>query len=106
MLRVELEGSDRAYVGKHEADSVMALARKLVEAGFPDQPLECWRGDMLCLTFKSLYWAAAHTIREEPVLRIEKYKKFGAENLKHGIATGTDSLITGTARHPETLDHP
>lgn len=100
MLRVNLEGSHRAYHGEHTADSVMGLARALIENAFPDQPFQCWRGEMKCLEYRSLAWAAAHTIREEPALRIEKYKKIEAKSLKHGTATGTDGKATGTAIHP------
>jgi hypothetical protein len=103
MLRVELEGSHGAHCAGLSADSVMGLARKLIAAGHPDQPFACYRGGMKCLTFKSLAWAARHTIREEPALRVEKYKKCTIKNSKRGTATGTHSPITGTPLQPETL---
>jgi len=63
--------------------SIMGLARKLIEAGYPDQPFECFRGEMKCLSFKSLKWAAEHTILENPVLRVRKYTAPpSARNLK------------------------
>ena len=84
MLRVELEGCNRAHGGGLSADSIMGLARLLMEAGYPDQPFECFRGDIKCLTFKSLAWAAQHTIREEPLLGVVKYKKFSKINAVSG----------------------
>ena len=80
MLRVELKCSRSATGGGLSADSIMGLARLLIEAGHPDQPLECWRGEMKCLTFPSLFWAAGHTMREEPALRVETYRKFSGIN--------------------------
>ena len=109
MLKIKLEGSNKAHGGGMSANTVMGLARKLIEAGHPDQPFECYRGDMLCLTFKSLAWAAAHTIREEPALIIERYKKcpkIAPKNSEHGTATGTHSPITGTRLQPDTPENP
>ena len=103
MIRVEFEGSNRACHGEHSADSVMALARVLVAAGFPDQPLECYRGNVLCLKYRSLAWAAAHWIREEPRLSVEKFRPADLKNLKHGTATGTDGQATRTDERPWTL---
>lgn len=106
MLRVELEGSNRAYNGIYSADSVMALARLLVAAGFPDQPFTCYRGEMPCLKYRSLAWAAAHSIREEPRLMVENYRHVDRQNSEHGHATGTDGHATGTTAQPETVDYP
>ena len=79
MLRVELEGANRAYGYGLSAKSIGGLARKLVAAGYPDQPFECYRGTMKCLTYKSLFWAAEHTVQEQPYLSVVKYKKFAKE---------------------------
>ena len=76
MLRVELKASNRAYGNGLSADSIMGLARALMAAGCPDQPFECYRDEVLCLRFKSLAWAARHTIHEEPALKVAKYKSF------------------------------
>lgn len=43
----------------------LALCRKLVEAGFgPARPLECWRGETLCLTIASIGAGALLTVAE------------------------------------------
>lgn len=105
MLKIQLEGSNRAHGAGISANSEMGLARKLIEAGYPDQPFESFRGDMKCMSYKSLAWAAAHTIREEPVLRVEKYKKLRHKNLKHGTATGTHGTATGIRKQQETNEN-
>lgn len=109
MLRVELEGSNRAYHARYSSSSIMELARKLIQAGYPDQPFECFRDDVKCLTFKSLAWAAEHTIREEPFLKIIKYKAFPSsrlQKLKHGITGDAHSIIRDTVTPKIRAEHP
>lgn len=50
-----------------------AEARRLMAEGVPDQPFEGWRGDMKCLTGRSLKTSAEHSIREQPRLAYTKY---------------------------------
>ena len=62
-VRAELFGSDTAracgITGRGNAP-VLDLCRKLVAAGHdPDQPLEAFRGDVLCLIVRSIGGAAA-----------------------------------------------
>ena len=104
MLRVNLEGSNRAFHGEHSADSVMSLARLLIAAGFPDQPFVCYRGEMPCLKYRSLVWAAGHYIREEPVLRIERYRLEPSKNSEHGFTRETDGHATGTSERLHTVE--
>jgi hypothetical protein len=58
MIRAELSGSDRASALGIDAQApaaVLALCRKLVEAGHdPAEPLEAYRGDVMCLRVRSI----------------------------------------------------
>jgi hypothetical protein len=56
--------------------TMMGLARKLKAAGYPDTEVHGIRNGRVDVIYKSLYWMADHTIREEPVLRVHKYAKF------------------------------
>jgi hypothetical protein len=58
---------------------VLAMCRKLVEAGFdPATPLHAYRGDVLCLTVSSIAWGAKHTVGDNrfgtPVL--QRHREF------------------------------
>ena len=61
-VHAELHGSDTAcacgITGRGNAP-VLDLCRQLLESGHdPDQPLEAYRGDILCLTIRSIREAA------------------------------------------------
>jgi hypothetical protein len=50
------------------------MCRKLIEAGYDlDQPLEAYRGEMLCLRVSTIGYGAKFTVKEDrrgaPVLR-------------------------------------
>jgi hypothetical protein len=57
-LRAELFGSDRCNalgIVAHSSSPVLALCRKLIKAGYdPRTQLEAYRGDVLCLSVRSL----------------------------------------------------
>lgn len=59
----EITGSDTCAalgVSAVSATPILVLCRKLIEAGYdPATPLEAWRGDVLCLTVRSIGEAAA-----------------------------------------------
>lgn len=58
MIHAEIIGDNTARVGEVVAKSsapVLALCRKLIEAGFdPAEPLDAYRGDVLCLSVRSI----------------------------------------------------
>jgi hypothetical protein len=44
---------------------VLAMCRKLLEAGFdPATPLHAYGGNVLCLTVSSIGWGAKHTVAD------------------------------------------
>jgi hypothetical protein len=57
-VRAELAGSDRCSALGNEVNStssVLAICRQLIEAGHdPQTPLEVYRGDVLCLSVRSI----------------------------------------------------
>ena len=57
-IRGELTSSDTCAalgVTAVSATPILVLCRKLIEAGYdPATPLEAWRGDVLCLTVRSI----------------------------------------------------
>jgi len=57
-------------------EDVSKECRRLKEEGHPDQEVYCYRGDMLCLTVKSLFKQAGLTIRNEPHLHYVKFVPF------------------------------
>ena len=61
-IRAEIIGSDRCHAEGYTVRSSapgLAICRKLIEAGFdPDLPLRAYRGDVLCLTIRSIGEAA------------------------------------------------
>jgi hypothetical protein len=68
MVEAQLADHNRASFGTVEVLArcpSLALARKLVKDGHdPDQPYRLFRGDMLCLTYRSLGEAAGLTVVE------------------------------------------
>jgi hypothetical protein len=62
LIRGELIGSDQctaAGITVRSPSPVLALCRKLIEAGHdPAARMECYRGDTLCLTVRSIGEAA------------------------------------------------
>jgi hypothetical protein len=76
-IRAEIIKSNRCdaegYTVKASAP-VLAMCRKLVEAGFdPATPLHAYRGNALCLTVSSIGWGGTHTVADSrfgtPVLQ-------------------------------------
>lgn len=62
VIRCELIDSDSASalgIEIHSSAPILALCRKLLEVGHdPGLPMECWRGDVLCLHVRSIGEAA------------------------------------------------
>lgn len=71
-LKAELVGDTTVKMNNIEVYSlsspVSKLCRTLINQGFKDQPLELFRGPMLCLTVKSIKEQAKLSMREEPYL--------------------------------------
>ena len=67
-VRAQIIGSGRCSAEGHTGrglSPVLALCRKLVEAGFdPGLPLHAYRGDILCLTVRSIGEGARLTVKE------------------------------------------
>lgn len=61
-IRAKITDSDQCHAegyAVHSSAPVLAICRKLIEAGFdPDLPLRAYRGDVLCLTIRSIGEAA------------------------------------------------
>jgi hypothetical protein len=103
-IACQIIGSDRCEVGglvvKHNAP-VLAICRALIEAGYdPEQPLEAYRGDTLCLRVSSIGHGAQYTVEENrsggpPVLR--RYKAFPGRAVAPPMRP-TDSPSTHLAR--------
>jgi len=57
-LHADLIGGDMATaldITANSSSPVISLCKKLIEAGFdPTSPLECWRGDVLCVRIRSI----------------------------------------------------
>lgn len=68
MIRAELEGANKASAFGIEATGnapVLVLCRKLVAAGHdPAEPLEAYRGDVMCLRVRSIGEGAALSVTE------------------------------------------
>jgi hypothetical protein len=66
-IRADLIGSSTctaAGITAHGAAPVLALCRRLLEAGFdPDQPLEAYRGTTLALRIRAIGEAARLTVK-------------------------------------------
>ncbi len=76
MLKIDIT-EKKTKSGKTMIFDIHKEARRLFNVEkLPDQPFECWRGDMHCLTVKSLKWAAEHVVREEPSLHFVKFVPF------------------------------
>jgi hypothetical protein len=62
MIKAELSNTDTATaegITVHSSSPVLALCRKLIEAGFnPATPMEVYRGKTLCLKARSIGEAA------------------------------------------------
>lgn len=67
-VHAEIIGSDKCRAEGYSArgpSPVLALCRKLVEAGFdPGRPLHAYRGEVLCLIVRSIGAGAALTVAE------------------------------------------
>jgi hypothetical protein len=66
-IRAEIIGTTCTALGitAHGSAPVLALCRKLVEAGHdPATPLEAWRGAVLCLRIRSIGEGAQITVQD------------------------------------------
>lgn len=91
MIRAEITGSNRCDAAGYTATGyapVLALCRKLVEAGFdPATPLQAYRGDTLCLTVSSIGCGAKYSVGDNrfgrPVLQRYRKAPLGAVTASH-----------------------
>lgn len=74
MIRLEIEKDKYIYEGK-KYDNLFTLARKLKQKGLKEQPIECYRDNVLCITVKSLDWLSSHSINKD-TLKVTKYNSF------------------------------
>jgi hypothetical protein len=69
IIKAEIIGSDKCTAEGftvRSAAPVLALCRKLVDAGYdPTAELHAYRGDMLCLKISSIRHGARYTVRED-----------------------------------------
>src|SRR5262245_49245757 len=95
-IRAELIRDDNCHakgVVARSTSPILNLARQLVAAGYPDCPLEAYRGDVLCLLIGSIHEAvaleensvgtgfiAAHKLRARPLVarRAKNNRQHGA----------------------------
>ena len=84
MIRAAIAGRNRAEangISVIAAAPVLALCRKLIAAGVdPAEPLEAYRGDVLCLRIRSIGEGASLGVQEEPKLRFRPYQPGRDEN--------------------------
>jgi hypothetical protein len=68
MIRAEIVGHDRCNadgITVHAAAPVLAMCRKLIEAGYDStSPLEAYRDSILCLRISSIGWGAGYTVAD------------------------------------------
>jgi hypothetical protein len=69
-VSARIYGSERCHAEGFTvrgSSPVLAICRRLVEAGFdPDRPLHAYRGDLLCLVVRSIGEGANLTVKERP----------------------------------------
>jgi hypothetical protein len=89
-IHAELAWSDHATafgIVARGASPVLALCRKLVEAGYdPRTPLEAWRAGTLCLRVRSIGEGARLTVDEHNGTRFAKWKPFNRSAVSPPIA--------------------
>jgi hypothetical protein len=77
-IRAEITGFDRCEAEGHTVRAsapVLAMCRKLVEAGFdPALPLHAYRADVLCLKVSSIGYGAKYTVDESRSPRLVRWK--------------------------------
>jgi hypothetical protein len=82
-VRAELLGDNTAIAAGITARGrapVLALCRALIEAGHdPNQPLEAYRGDRLCLRLRSIGVAARLTVDESEGCRFVRFRGQGRQ---------------------------
>lgn len=89
-VRAELIGSDECRAQGLTARSsapVLAICRKLIEAGVdPKRSLHAYRGNVLCLTVRSIGEGARLTVDEHNGVRLARWKPFCASAVSPRIA--------------------
>lgn len=122
MIRIELserrDGADMAThgdtVAEHpKASAVHLLARKLVQAGAPDQPWEAYRSGALCLRGRSLHELAAVDKRDADAgIKTTLWQPFPGDAegealhaaLKHARARLSERAPAASRRRPVSAD--
>lgn len=106
-VSAQIIGSERCSAEGHTgrgSSPVLALCRKLVKAGLdPDLPLHAYRGDILCLTVRSIGEGARLTVKERqngPALEI--WRPFCSPRGSPRIAP-TNRAATTLAQPPAAL---
>ena len=75
------------WISLARGDAALALARELVKAGFdPARRYEVWRGNMRCMTYRSLGTAAGLSVEEgdRVEVQIAKHRPFTDRPLAWG----------------------
>lgn len=91
VVRAEIVGDDTCTVGNitvRAAAPTLAMCRRLVADGFdPGRTLHAYRGDVLCLTVRSIGAAAKLTVKERPFGPVfEAWLPFSAPPVSSQIA--------------------
>jgi hypothetical protein len=62
---------------RSRSSATHALARKMVDAGIADQPVEIWRNGRCALRYRSLHEMAKWTIEESATvpIRVARFRK-------------------------------
>ncbi len=104
-VRADIIGSDQCHAEGYTARSaspVLAMCRKLIGAGFdPDLPLRAYRGDVLCLSVRSIGEGAALTVAEgsQDTPRFRRWKPMPCREGSLGIARQAPAA-TGDRNRP------
>ncbi len=99
-VRAELHGNDTARSGDLIArgrSPVFSLCRALLAAGAdPDARLECFRGDVLALTVKTIGAGAALTIEESATRgpKVVRWKPFSRADVEPHVRPNDDPART------------
>ena len=104
-IRADIIGSDECHAGGYtvrSASPVLAMCRKLIEARFdPGLPLLADRGDVLCLSVRSIGEGAALTVAEgsQDTPRFRRWKPMPCREGSLGIARQAPAA-TGDRNRP------
>lgn len=88
---------------------VFDLCRKLVAAGHdPASPMECYRGDMLCLRIRTIGEGAKLTIRETATdgPRVVRWKAFPSRAVKAPVDLNAQDVSEGAAERAVSSGRP